>query len=32
MHLLELENRGAIHRLDIPSIDPIYQVDDNLNS
>lgn len=30
IHLLELENRGVIHRLDIPSIDPLYKVDENL--
>lgn len=30
-HLLELENRGAIHRLDIPSIEPTYEVDANLD-
>ncbi len=30
IHLLELENRGVIHRLDIPSINPLYKIDENL--
>lgn len=30
MHLIELENRRVVHRLDIPSISPVYQVDENL--
>lgn len=30
MHLLELEKRGAIHRVEIPSMDSLYEFDEHL--